>query len=47
MPDKLEEKLREKIGDNENDKKNIKIIKTDSAFNEDLQASSHVFYLDS
>ena len=46
VPDKLEEKLKEKIGDNENDKKNIKIIKTDLAFNEDLQISSHVFYLD-
>ena len=47
VPDKLEEKLREKIGDNENDKKNIKIIKTDSAFNEDLQAISDVFHFNS
>ena len=44
VPEKSEDNLREKIGDNENDKNNIKIIKTDSAFNEDLQVISDVFY---
>ena len=46
-PDKLEQKLIEKIGQNENDKKYIKIIKTDLQFNIDLQIESHIFYLDS
>ena len=46
-PDKLEQKLIEKIGQNENDKKYIKIVKTDLQFNIDLQIESHVFYLDS
>ena len=45
VPEKLEEKLLENTG-NENDKKNIRIIKTDLEFNLDLQNDSHVFYLD-
>jgi len=44
-PDKLEEKLMEKIGGNENDKKNIRIIKIDSAFNKELQINSHMFFI--
>ena len=44
-PDKLEEKLMEKIGGNENDKKNIRIIKTDSAYNKELQINSHMFFI--
>ena len=46
VQDKLEKKLIENIGQNENDKKYIKIIKTDFQFNIDLQIGSHVFYLD-
>ena len=43
------EKMKEKLMDvfnNENDKKNINIIKTDLQFNIDLQINSHVFYFD-
>ena len=43
-PEKLEEKLMEKIS--ENDKKYIRIIKTDLKFNKELEINSHVFYLD-
>ena len=45
IPDKLEQKLIENIGKNENDKRYIRIIKTDLKFNNDLQIYSHVFYL--
>ena len=44
-PEKLEEKLMEKIS--ENDKKFIRIIKKDLEFNKELEINSHVFYLDS
>ena len=46
IPEKIEEKIMENIGKNENDKKNIRIIKTDKQFNIDLQINSHVFYFD-
>ena len=46
IPEKIEEKIIENIGNNEKDKKNIKIIKTDIQFNNDVQINSHVFYLD-
>ena len=45
-PETMEEKIMENIGENENDKKNIRIIKTDLEFNKDLQINSHIFYLD-
>ena len=45
-PEKMEEKIMVNIGDNEDDKKNIKIFKTDLQFNNELQTSSHIFYLD-
>ena len=43
-PEKIEEKLSEKLKINENDK--IKIIKTGFDFNKELKINSHVFYLD-
>ena len=43
-PDKLEQKLMEKI--NENDKNNIRIIKPDLEFNKEMEINSHIFYLD-
>ena len=45
-PGKMEEKIMENIGENENDKNNIRIIKTDKEFNIHLQLNSHIFYLD-
>ena len=43
-PDKLEQKLMEKI--NENDKKYIRITKPDLEFNKELEINSHIFYVD-
>ena len=45
-PEQLEEKLGQALWENENDKNNIRIIKTDLEFNKELEINSHVFYLD-
>ena len=46
IPDKIEEKLSEKLKINENNKNNIRIIKSGPEFNKELMINSHVFYLD-
>ena len=46
IPDKLEEKIKEIIGNDENDIKNLYINKTNLEFNNDLYINSHIFYLD-
>ena len=46
IPEKLEKKIMELIGDDENDKQNISIIKTNFDFNDELQINSHIFYID-
>lgn len=44
--EKIEAKIMENFENNDNDKKNIRIIKTNLEFNIDLQINSHIFYLD-
>ena len=46
-PEQLEAKLGQTLWENENDKINIRIIKTDLEFNKEFEINSHVFYLDS
>ena len=46
-PEQLEAKLEQTLWENENDKINIRIIKTDLEFNKEFEINSHVFYLDS
>ena len=46
-PEQLETKLGQTLWENENDKINIRIIKTDLEFNKEFEINSHVFYLDS
>ena len=43
IPDKMGEKIMENIGDNEEDKKNMKIFKTNLEFNNELKINSHIF----
>ena len=46
-PEQLEAKSGQNLWENENDKINIRIIKTDLEFNKEFEINSHVFYLDS
>ena len=46
IPQKIEEKLKEKLQINENNENKIKITKLINDFNKELEINSHVFYLD-